>query len=404
VAISWSVRKILNFAEVGYDEAMRRAHALVPFLREQAESIEVHRRMPHEVLEAFHRSGLMRSMQPKVWGGMELEFIAYFDIPEVLGRGDASAAWAFANFASHHRNIAQWSAKAQEEIWGENPDALIASGIAFAQGRGRRVDGGILISGEWGFSSGVDVSQWNLLSCVIMENDKPADWCMNVLPSTDYEIMDDWRTLGLRGTGSCTVKCKDVFVPAHRVQSMHVARPGHKYPGLDIHTNPMYLVPTPAVGGYCIAAALIGNAQAAVDLTLEAVKARSTNYSSAKMRDFATVQLRVGTAAAKIDGVRTWFRSDCLAAAERYNKGGALSLDEKLRYKRNLAVGMKMIIEAVDSLYEMMGAMGIYDTGPLQRVFRDAHAGGAHFSFSVDAQATPWALQALGGEFKSPTI
>ena len=397
-----------DFKNIGYDEAMRRAHALVPYLREQGDAIEAQRRMPAEVLEALHRSGLIRSHQPKAWGGMELDFVAYFDIPEVLGRGDASAAWNYANFASHHRNLAQWGMQAQEEVWGQNPDALIASGIAFAQGRGRRVDGGILLTGAWGFSSGVDVSQWNLLSCVLLDSDKPdatpIDWRMNIVPSSDYTIDDDWRTLGLRGTGSCTVRCNEVFVPEHRSLSMHVARPGHSYPGLAVHTNPMYLVPTPALGGYCIAGALIGNAQAAVDLTLELVKSRSTNYTTAKMRDFATVQLRVGTAAAKIDGVRAWFRGNCLEGAKRYQQGDVLSMAEKLRYKRDAAVGMKIVVEAVDSLFEMLGGNGIYDSGPLQRIFRDAHAGAAHFSFGVDAQATPWALQALGGEVKSPTI
>ncbi len=60
-------------------------------------------------------------------------------------------------------------------------------------------------------------------------------------------------------------------------------------------------------------------------------------------------------------------------------------------------------MEAVDSLHEMAGANGIYDS-PLQRIFRDAHAAAGHFSFSTDAQYTPWALHALGGEIKSPTL
>ncbi len=393
-----------SFANVGYDEAIRRAHALIPHLKERAADGEKTTHLPADVLDAFHQSGLIRFLQPKAWGGMELDFVAYFDVPEILGRGDASAAWTFANLASHHRGLAQWDMRAQEEIWGDNPDACIASGIAFAQGRGRRVDGGIILNGEWGFSSGVDVSQWNMLACVVMEGDKPVDWCMNVVPLSDYEVIDDWQTIGLRGSGSRTVRCKDVFVPAHRSLSMHVARPGHAYPGLKIHTNPMFKVPTPALGGYCIGGALIGNARAALDATIEAVQSRSTNYTSAKMRDFQTVQLRIGMAGAKIDAVRTWFRANCIEANARYVGGGALTMEEKLRYKRDAAMGMKIVHEAVDSLYEMAGANGIYDNYPLQRIFRDAHAGAAHFSFSVDAQVTPWALAALGGEVKSPTL
>ena len=393
-----------SFANVTYDEAIRRAHALIPYLNERAAAGEKAAHLPADVLDTFHQSGLIRFLQPKAWGGMELDFVAYFDVPEILGRGDASAAWTFANLASHHRGLAQWDMRAQEEIWGDNPDACIASGIAFAQGRGRKVDGGIVVTGQWGFSSGVDVSQWNMLACVVTDGDKPVDWCMNVVPVSDYEVIDDWQTIGLRGSGSRTVRCKDVFVPAHRSLSMHVAKPGHVYPGLKIHTNPMFKVPTPALGGYCIGGALIGNARTALDATIEAVQSRSTNYTSTKMRDFQTVQLRIGMAGAKIDAVRTWFRANCLEANARYQAGGVLTTEEKLRYKRDAAMGMKIVHEAVDSLYEMAGANGIYDNYPLQRIFRDAHAGAAHFSFSVDAQVTPWALAALGGEVKSPTL
>ncbi len=393
-----------SFANVDYAEAVRRAEALIPYLQREAGAGEKATHLPQHVLDVLHESGLLRSLQPKAWGGMELDFLAYFELPEILGRGDGSAAWTFANLASHHRSLAQWPMQAQEEIWGDNPDACIASGIAFAQGRGKRVDGGIRLTGQWGFSSGVDVSQWNMLACVVMDGDKPVDWCMNVVPKSDYEVIDDWQTIGLRGSGSRTVRCKDVFVPAHRVLSMHVHRPGHAYPGLNTHTNPTFKVPSQALGAYCIGGALLGNAQAALDATIEAVKSRSTSYTSAKMRDFQTVQLRIGMAGAKIHAIRHQFRANCIEAFERYRANGVLTLEEKLRYKRDAAMGMKIVHEAVDSLYEMAGANGIYDNVPMQRIFRDAHAGAAHFSFSVDAQVTPWALATLGGEVKSPTL
>src|SRR3954462_9022224 len=135
---------------------MRRARELIPFLREQAPKNEELRRLTPETMDALHRNGLLRYFQPKAWGGMELPFIAYFDIPEMLGRGDAATAWVVANLASHHRNVALFAAKAQQEVWGENRDVGIASGIAFAQGRAVAVEGGLKCSGEWSFSSGTD--------------------------------------------------------------------------------------------------------------------------------------------------------------------------------------------------------------------------------------------------------
>jgi len=393
-----------GFSDVSYDEAMRRARALIPLLREQAPKCEEARKLTPEVMDALHRSGLLRYLQPKVWGGMELPFVAYFDIPEMLSRGDISVAWVVANLASHHRGLALWDWKAQQEVWGPNPDAGIASGIAYQQGRGVSAAGGILLSGEWNFSSGTDHAEWSALACIVRDADKPVDYVFCLVPRTDYEIVDDWHTLGMRATSSKTVRCKDVFVPAHRVLSMHVARPGHSWPGLAVHRNPHYLIPISALGGNALGGCLVGNARAALETTIEWVKSRSTNYTGARMRDFQTVQLRIAAAGGKIDAAALLIRNDCLEVQGMVEAGVTPDIETRLRYKRNSAVAAKLCVESVDSLHEMAGGNGIYDKYPLQRMFRDMHAAAGHFSFSTDAQLPPWGLVALGGEFKSPTL
>jgi 3-hydroxy-9,10-secoandrosta-1,3,5(10)-triene-9,17-dione monooxygenase len=393
-----------DFADVDSTEALRRAWSLVPLLKEHAAAGEAATKVAPPVMEALHATGLLRYLQPKRWGGMELEFVSMFDIPQVLAQGDASASWTVVNLAGHHRMLTFWDERAQEEIWGEDPDAGIASGIAFVQGEARRVDGGLVLSGQWGFSSGVDYAQWNQLACVVKEDGKPVDWCMCLVPLPDFEIIDDWQTLGMRGTGSRSVRCKEVFVPEHRVVSFHVNRPGHEFPGLRLNTNPMYRIPLPAYAGYGIGGCLIGNAQAALDTTIELVKARSTSYTGARMRDFQAVQLRIGTAGAKIDAARAWMRQDCIDGHRTAAEGRAFDVEMKLRYRRNGAFAIRLVTEAVDCLHELAGAHGIYDSYPLQRMFRDAHAGAAHINFSIDTQLPSWGLVALGGEFKSPTI
>ena len=393
-----------DFSGVSYDEALRRARELIPFLREQAPRCEAARRLTPEVMDALNRNGLIRYLQPRVRGGMELPFIAYFDIPELLSRGDISVGWVVDNLASHHRNMTWFDPKAQEEVWGPNPDAGIASGIAFPQGRGVPADGGIVLSGEWNFSSGTDHSDWSLLACTVRDGEKIADYLFCLLHRMQYEVVDDWHTLGMRATSSKTVRCKDVLVPQYRTVSMYVAREGHSWPGLEVHRNPHYRIPISAIGGHGIGACLVGNARAALELAIEHVKARSTNYTGARMRDFQTVQLRIAAAGAKIDAGYLLLRSDCLEAQGVYEKGGTLDTETRLRYKRNAALAVKLCVESVDSLYEMLGGTGIYDHEPLQRVFRDMHAAAGHFSFSVDAQLPPWGLVALGGEYKSPTL
>jgi 3-hydroxy-9,10-secoandrosta-1,3,5(10)-triene-9,17-dione monooxygenase len=393
-----------SFANVDHAEAMRRAADLVPFLREHAAEIEKARRLTPAVTAELHRTGLLRTLQPKSVGGMELDFVASVDIPEMLGRGDTSTAWNVANLASHHRTLALFSEQAQHEVWEDNPDALIAAGIAYQQGRAKRVDGGVVLTGTWNFCSAVNGAGWNQLACMVIDGDKPVDWVQCLLTGDQYEIIDDWQTMGMRGTGSSTVKIADLFVPDHRVQSMATALPGHRFAGVDANPNPMYRIPTSALGGHALGAAIVGGAQGALDAMIDWVKARSTNTTGAKMRDYQTVQLRIGFAGAKIDTARLMLRTDCIEADTTLKAGATVPLETKLRYKRNAAAAIRLAVEAVDILHEMAGANGIYDHAPLQRFFRDVRSAANHIHFNTDMQMTAWGNVALGGAFTSPTM
>ena len=393
-----------GFAGVDYAEAMRRAHALVAPLRALAGAAEQARCITPEILALLNDSGLLRFLQPRRWGGMELDYVSVFDLSEVIGRGDASVAWNVGNLAVHHWMLALYDPKAQEEVWGEDPDAIIASGIAYPQGRARKVDGGLLLSGFWNFSSGVDPSAWNMLACIVRDGDKVLDHSMCLLPRADFEVVDDWQTLGMRATGSKSVRVNEVFVPEHRALSMYTARGGADFPGAKVNPNPLYQVPLGGIGTHCIGGSMVGNAQAAVDLSIEAVKERSTSYMTMRMRDFQTVQMRVGVAAAKVDMARVSMHNDCIEAQNFAAAGQMPPMADKLRWRRNCALACKLAVEAVDTLHEMAGANGIYGKYPLERLFRDAHTGSAHFGFNWDANMSTWGLTALGGEFSNPTM
>src|SRR5712671_5121342 len=326
-----------SFAGVSYEDAIGRARALVPALRERAAGAEKARIMPPETIADLHASGILRSMQPKRWGGMEFDFVAYVDFCYELALGCASTAWNFGNLQVHHWMLAMYEERAQEEVWGADPEALIASGIAFPQGRAKKVEGGYVIGGKWNFSSCSNIAEWNMLAVTVRDGDRAVDYRMCLLHKSQYELIDDWQVLGMRAT-------------------------------------------------------------------IASVKERSTNYSGAKMRDFQAVQLRVGAAGAKIDAARLILRNDCLAAQEIAGRKQIADVPTKLRFKRNLAYAVGLATEAVDALHAMAGANGIYETYPLERIFRDAHSLAGHISFSFDAQASGWGFAALGGEINNPTL
>ncbi|MFZ2736784.1 MAG: acyl-CoA dehydrogenase family protein [Burkholderiaceae bacterium] len=396
--------KALDFSDVTTEEALSRARDLVPVLRQRADQAETERSLLKDTEADLHRLGLFRFHQPRRYGGMELDFQAFVDLPAEIGRGCASTAWNVANLGAHHWMLALYDERAQDEVWGANPDALIASGIAYPQGRGRKVDGGFILSGRWNFSSGVDVSQWNMLAAIIRDGETVIDYRMCLLPASDYQVVDDWQVLGMRNTGSKTVVANEVFVPDYRALASLDARGGKGFPGAKSNPNPLYQIPMSAIGAHGLGGAAVGNAQAALELSIELVKERSTHYTQMKMRDFQAVQLRIGAAGSKIDAARLLMRNDCIEGQQFSNRGEIPDAQTKLRFKRNLAYAVSLCTEAVDLMHAMAGGNGIYDSYPIQRIFRDAHALAGHFSFSYDAQLSNWGLVALGGEATTPTL
>src|ERR1044072_6066298 len=137
-----------DFSSVAYDEAMRRARDIVPTLRERAQATEDARGLLRENEQLLHETGLFRFHQPKIFGRMELESAAIFDIPAEIARGCPSTAWNVGNLATHHWMLGYYAPETQHEVWDANPDALIASSIALAAGRGRKGDGGFEVRGR----------------------------------------------------------------------------------------------------------------------------------------------------------------------------------------------------------------------------------------------------------------
>ena len=183
---------------------MRRARACVPTLSERAQQSEDKRVLLRENEQLLHEQGLFRFHQPKKFGGMELPFHAVVDIVAELARGCPSTAWNVGNLGCHHWILGYYEPEAQHEVWDNNPDALIASSIALAAGRGRKTDKGFIVSGRWPFSSGVDNSDWNMLAVTIYGDDgKTAiDWRLCLVPKSDYQIHDTWYAMGMVGTGA----------------------------------------------------------------------------------------------------------------------------------------------------------------------------------------------------------
>ena len=394
----------MSFAAVGYDQAMRRARDIVPTLRERAQKCEEARVLLPENEKLLHETGLFRYHQPKRFGGMELPFIAVVDIVAELARGCPSTAWNVGNLGCHHWILAYYDPKAQHEVWDENPDALIASSIALAAGRGRKVDSGFVVSGRWPFSSGVDNSQWNMLAVTIYESEKAVDWQLCLVPKTDYTIIDTWYAMGMVGTGSKDIEVKEVYVPEHRALPLTRCRGGLEHPGATLNDGPLFRVPIVASAGHPLSAAALGAAEGAFESVLNAFKTRVGTYTGAKVSDFQAVQIKLAEARCLIDSATGLMRGSALGFQAYAERSEVPDIDTKLRWRAQNAFAVRQARQAVETLWSCYGANAIYTRDPLQRYLRDLQALGQHFSFNFDIAGSAYGTNALGGKYANPTM
>ena len=360
--------------ERAYATMIAKARSLVPQLRERAARTEELRHLPPETERDLHDAGLFRMLQPKRIGGAELDYVALIDCAELLGRADASVAWNLANLASHHWMLGMFEQRAQDLVWGGDPDVLIASSFIFPAGRASKVEGGYRLHGSWPFSSGVGSCAWNMLASVVSSDDEAdgIEYRIFLLPNADYKILDTWNVAGLRGTGSSDVEVRDAFVPEHMTVAVGDLA-GGVAPGRNVNPNPLYALPVFSLFPYVLSGVALGNAQACLDDYAEVARHRISTYNRAKLSDFQSTQIKIAEASAKIDAARLIMRSACIEAMEHArSKPHARHGDQDQVSARRGVLGQSVHGCRLDAVRGERGARPVHDGGVAAAVPRCA--------------------------------
>ncbi|MFN0160320.1 MAG: acyl-CoA dehydrogenase family protein [Burkholderiales bacterium] len=376
--------------------AREAAQALVPALTARAAACEAARRVPAESIAQLNNSGLMRMLQPVAFGGSELGLDALLDVVLELSRGCPSTAWVYSNLASHAWNIGQFELRAQQDVWGADPDALAATGLAFPCGRATPVEGGWRVTGKWPFASGVDASTWMLVGAMAEVAGGAPERRFFLVPQPDFQSLDNWQAYGLTGTGSHDVEIKDAFVPAHRSVSAEAFAAGRDLPGAKVHDSVLFRLPNFAAFAYILSIVPLGAAKAAVENFTAGMRARAGTYTGVRVAELTPVQARIAEAAACVEFAETVLRRDWRELEDGVTAHLYPSIETKLRWKRNVAFAMQLVVRAVDTLMPAAGAAGLSLAAPLQRQFRDIHAASAHIALTWDVHAAAYGQSALG--------
>jgi 3-hydroxy-9,10-secoandrosta-1,3,5(10)-triene-9,17-dione monooxygenase len=351
---------------------------LLPVLRERAQETEDARVVPAESVKALTEAGFFRLLQPSRFGGQEADPITFLTAVRLIASACGSTGWVSSVLGVHPWQLALFPLQAQQEVWGADAGTRMSSSYA-PTGRAQAVAGGHLLSGRWSFSSGCDHATWVLLGGIVLDGEgTPVDFSTFLLPASDYEIDDVWDTVGLRGTGSNDIVVSEAFVPEHRSLSFSdVSRCA--CPGQQANPAPLYRLPFGSIFSYAITTPIIGMATGAYEAHVQYQRERvRAAYIGQKASEDPFGQVRIAAAAAELDGAWLALERNMTELMEHARAGEKIPLPLRLRVRRDQVRGTGQAISAVDLLFENSGGRALKRGTPIQRFWRDAHAGRVH--------------------------
>ena len=370
-----------------------RARALAPKLRERAVRAERDRNIPQESVDEFIDAGLIYTLQPKRWGGYELDHEVAFDIAVELGRSTCgSSAWCLNYLADHACMLALFPEEAQHDVWSRNKAACIATSAA-PTGKVSVASGGYRLDGRWSWCSGLRHSHWIMIGGLVQrDGEDHPDMRLYLVPVAEVKQDDTWYCAGLRGSGSNTAVLDGAFVPEHRSVSFSTLRDGCS-PGSKVNTNPIYCAPFIAVHSYALLAPVLGLARGGYADFVQWTRKRYLTYTQLNIAQHVPVQMRIAEIAAQIDTAELLARRAFVTARRDY---AGMSLQTRTLLRRDFVYAVRILREAMDDLVKISGSSGLMDDNSIQRCWRDAHAISSHVVMNWDVPAENFGRMEFG--------
>lgn len=331
------------------------------------------RRLPDELIAAMVRADLFRLAVPRSMGGEQLGFADWFGIMETAAGLDGSMAWVLTNSIIMGRMAGFLSVKACGD-WFTTPDCMIAGSTA-AVGRAEPVTGGYKVTGVWPFVSGIHAARRVMGLCELVGVDDPIERMICAfLPMECVEVRDDWHSSGLRGSGSCTVEARDVFVAAEHVVPFLAHRP---WLGGD-----PYHLPHLSVFPFSVTLVALGIVNGAIN-DFTAMADRTRGGTSSKLADRELIQTELGRAitlhrAAKALVQGTLAELEVAFATTAPNRKLPRAL-----FRASLAQAAELCEMTMSILCRAAGTSAILESGTFERRQRDLATAARHVAMGA---------------------
>ncbi|QQE91359.1 p-hydroxyphenylacetate 3-hydroxylase oxygenase component [Azotobacter chroococcum] len=370
---------------------------ILPQISSNAARAEKERMVPEENISLLKSIGMHRAFQPKAYGGMEISLPEFTDCVAMLAGACGGTAWAFSLLCTHSHQLAMFSKQLQDEIWGENPDATASSSIA-PFGRIEETEGGVILNGEMGWSSGCDHAEWAIVGFRRKNAEGELIYSFGVIPRRDYEIRDDWFSVGMRSSGSKTLVIKDAFVPNHRIEAAKDMMEGRSK-GYGLYPNSkIFYTPYRPYFASGFAAIGLGVAERMLVAFQEKTKNRVRAYTGANVGTATPALMRLAESTHQVAAARAFLEKTWQEHAEYGERHQYPSRETLAFWRTNQAYAVKMCIQAVDRLFGAAGATSWFEDNEMQRLFRDSHMTGAHAYTDYDVCAQILGRELMGLE------
>jgi 3-hydroxy-9,10-secoandrosta-1,3,5(10)-triene-9,17-dione monooxygenase len=339
--------------------------------RQRVRATREARRLPQESVRELQDAGFFLALQPRHFGGYELDPQDFFRMQCAIAEGCMSTAWAGGIIAVHAFQLALMDERAQQDVWGDDIHTRVSSSYA-PLGKVTPVDGGFRLSGRWGWSSGSDHCSWVLLGAIVPQE----GYRTFLVPRSDYVIEDTWYSMGLQGTGSNDIVVADAFVPDYRTHKQMDGFTGNN-PGIALNKAPLYRLPWAQTFVRVVSTPAIGAAREGLRLYKEAVKRKASGDVTKLAGDVGTLE-RIAFASNEIDAMETLlYRNfdNMMAAAEA---GESIGIEDRALYRYQASLVIDKSIAVIDTLFSSAGGASVFSGSEIQQRFLDIHTARAH--------------------------
>lgn len=372
--------EIMNLSET----LIGRARDIAPMVANAAYDTDRNRYVGSDVIDACLDAQLFEILVPKVYGGHELNYSTMASVVYEFARHCVSTAWVVSFYIGHNYLHALWPKGFQDEAFAKGPCSFTPGTIA-PNFRLTPVDGGFIANGLSQWNSGSARADWFLNSGLVMVDGKPQGAKAFMVPVADVEVIDNWDMAGMRGTSSGDARLTDVFVPMHRVVDVSDLLEGTT-PGAQLHANRIYGLPAlPFVFGETMPV-MVGAYRGAAEAFQRLTEERYTTFTSSKVQDKQTAQIRIGKGLAGASVAEVLLR-DYMTLLDTADPQDLRPIARRAEIRARIGMVSDYVKTGIDDLMLGAGGGAYRNTSPLQRFSRDMNVLRVHGFLDTETAA-----------------